>query len=105
MFSMSLGLMSDARLACAVPSISPDPNPSFGLKFVVEMLLLSIGTPSTTNSGWLFPDARLRVPRMRMYDPAPGSPLASVTSTFGAFPASDSTMLDSLLRVIAVEST
>jgi hypothetical protein len=43
--SMSFGLMSLARLAVTVPPVDA----------VVTDVELSIGVPSTTNSGWLVP--------------------------------------------------
>ena len=60
--------------------------------------------PSTTNSGWALPDSDL-MPRMRMYDDAPGAPELDTICTFGAFAASALTMFDSLLCEIAAEST
>src|SRR6266705_6656158 len=92
--SMSAGLMAAARLVWVVPSIAPEVRPSVGLKSVVEKLVLSIGTPSTTKSGWELPEfgrPTVREPRIVMYEPAPGSPLDAVTVTLGAFPASAST--------------
>ena len=70
--------MSDARFVATVPSVCPNcasvPPPSSGaLKFDVENVELSIGTPSMTNRGWLLP-SRVLVPRMLMYELAPGSP-------------------------------
>ncbi len=100
---MSAGLTSPARLVCVVPSIAPEFRPSVGLKSVVEKLVLSIGWPSTTNSGWALPEfgrPTVRWPRIWMYEPEPGSPLEAVTSTFGAFAANASTMFHSLLRAI-----
>ena len=49
------------------------------------MVELSIGTPSTTNSGCALPDSDL-MPRMRMYEAAPDHPTAGSTCTFGACP-------------------
>src|SRR5688500_4084610 len=91
---MSAGLRSTARLFCVVPEISPVPSSSIGLKFDVEKLELSIGTPSTTNNGCA-PPVTVRCPRMRMYDDAPGSPDDWVTSTLGALAASACTTCDS----------
>src|SRR6185437_990641 len=93
--AMSAGLMSDARLGAVVlcsglPSV-----------LIVE---LSIGTPSTTNSGWPSPVIVLG-PRIRMYDDDPGSPEDDVTSTFGALPASAETILVSSDRVTSDVST
>ena len=67
--SMSPGLISEARLVCVVPSIEPAVRPSVGLKSVVEKVVLSIGTPSTTNSGWALPELgrpTVRCPRIVM---------------------------------------
>ena len=54
--SMWLGSRSIARLDATVPSVSPacvvePPASSIRLKFDVEYVELSIGMPSTTNSG------------------------------------------------------
>ena len=57
---------------------------------------LSIGTPSTTNSGCPVPWMVLK-PRMTMPLPAPGSPDCDVTSTPGAFCASALTTFTSAL--------
>ena len=63
------------------------------------MAELSIGTPSTTMSGWLFPTT-VRMPRIWMNDDAPGSPDCALTKTFGAFAARASTTFCSLLLEI-----
>ena len=65
---------------------------------------LSIGIPSTTNSGCALPDRDL-MPRMRMYDEAPGAPELDTICTLGALAASALTTFDSLLCAIADEST
>src|SRR2546430_3600236 len=65
---------------------------------------LSIGTPSTTISGWPVP-LSVRVPRILMTAEAPGSPACDCTSTLGALPARAATMFISLLRWISDEST
>ncbi len=65
---------------------------------------LSIGTPSTTISGWPVP-LSVRAPRIRMTAEAPGSPACDCTSTLGAFPARAATMFISLLRWMSDEST
>ena len=96
--------MSTARFGCVVPEISPDPSSSIGLKFDVEKLELSIGTPSTTNSGCA-PAVTVRWPRMRMYDDAPGSPDDCVTSTLGALAASACTTFDSFDFTMSAAST
>ena len=93
--SMSVGFRSTARFIWVVPEISPEPSSSSGLKLDVDMLLLSTGTPSMTNSGWASP-RMVRVPRMRMNEEAPGSPEDCVTSTLGALAASAWTMFGSL---------
>src|SRR4051794_38130871 len=85
--SMSFGLMSAARFVAAVLALK-----SFGL---VDVVVLSMGWPSTTKSGWASPWIVL-MPRMMMDDPAPGSPDADVTSTPGALAASVLTMFGSL---------
>jgi len=55
----------------------------------VETVVLSIGWPSTTNSGWLVePRATEVAPRILIDAPAPGSPDWVRTSTLGALPAS-----------------
>src|SRR6185312_3550506 len=93
--AMSAGLMSDARFGAVVPASG----------FIsVEYVELSIGTPSTTNSGWPVPVIVLG-PRMRMYDDEPGSPDDELTSTFGALPASADTTFDSLDREMSDVST
>ena len=72
------------------------PPPSSGaLKFDVENVELSIGTPSITNNGWFEPRIEL-MPRMLMNELAPGSPDCCSTVTLGAFPAKASTTLVSL---------
>ena len=66
---MSPGLISDARLVCVVPSIEPAVSPSTGLKSVVEKLVLSMGTPSTTKRGCALPELgrpTVRWPRIVM---------------------------------------
>jgi len=65
-----------------------------GLKFVVEKVVLFIGTPSTMKSGWLDP-LMVRRPRIWIADPAPGSPDVCWTCTLGALPASAWTTFDS----------
>ena len=65
---------------------------------------LSIGTPSTTISGWPVP-LSVRSPRIRMIADEPGSPACDCTSTFGALPARAATMFISLLRWMSDEST
>ena len=67
------------------------PASSGALKFEVEYVELSDGTPSMTNSGWLFPSIVL-MPRMLMNAPAPGSPDCWTTVTLGALAARASTM-------------
>ena len=69
--SMSFGFKSIARFDTTVPSVCPVKPPlavngsSSRLKFVVEKAELSIGTPSTTSSGWFEPRIEF-VPRMLM---------------------------------------
>ena len=96
---MSFGFRSAARFVATVPSVWPTctrvpPASSGPRKLEVEKVELSIGTPSTTNSGWFEPRIEL-VPRMLMKDPAPGSPDCWITVTLGALPASAWTMLAS----------
>src|SRR6185437_5768247 len=88
--AMSAGLMSEARLGALVLAVG---SPS------VLMVELSIGTPSTTNSGWPSPVIVLG-PRMRMYDDDPGSPDDDVISTFGALPEIAETMFVSSQQAI-----
>src|SRR6476661_7311192 len=92
--STSFGSMSDARFGVFAPL-------RFDPLIDVE---LSIGMPSTTKSGWALPDSDL-MPRIRMYDDAPGAPELDTIWTFGAFAARALTMFDSLLRETAAEST
>ena len=65
---MSFGLMSAARFGVRAAHGSR----------AVELVELSIGMPSTTNSGCALPESDL-MPRMRMYDEAPGSPDCELT--------------------------
>src|SRR6266516_2738675 len=99
---MSFGFKSAARFVTTVPS--PGSPPSTGLKLDAEVAELSIGTPSTMNSGWLLPTT-VRMPRIWMNDEAPGSPDWPVTWTLGALAASASTMFDSLLLSICSAET
>src|SRR6478609_8730175 len=100
---MSSGLSDTSEFGADVPSSSPPftwpgrftPVTSIGLKFVVEKVVLFIGTPSTMNSGWLDP-LIVRSPRIWIAEPAPGSPDVAATWTLGALPASAWTIFDSL---------
>ena len=92
MLSISAGLTSAARLVVTVPpcrSVTlPLPTP---VAIVAgDTVWLSIGWPSTTNSGWLVP-VRDASPRITTDAPAPGSPECVRTFTFGAFAASAAT--------------
>ena len=98
---MSAGFRSDARLGDVVPCWLPKPVPS---NVVVVTVELSIGTPSTTNSGSPVLPSVL-APRMRIAVLAPGSPAVETISTFGALAARALTRLDSLLRWMSEEST
>src|SRR6185437_13579307 len=92
--AMSSGLISDARFGVFEPvRLLP-----------LTLVVLSIGTPSTTNSGCPSPDSDL-IPRMRMYADDPGTPDSDTTDTPGALAASALTTFDSLLLAMAVEST
>src|SRR2546425_11647617 len=82
----------DYRALTRVPAI-------MGIEVGVDLAELSIGTPSTTISGWLLPTI-VRMPRIWMNDEAPGSPDCALTKTFGAFAASASTTFCSLLLTI-----
>jgi hypothetical protein len=77
---------------------------STGLKFVVETEVLSIGTPSTMNRGSTDPFS-VRTPRMRIEEPAPGSPADWLTTTFGAFPASACTTFGSFALTMSSAET
>ncbi len=90
-----------ARFEAEVPCWPANPVPSNWDVGVVE---LSIGNPSTTNSGSPVPPSVL-APRMRMEVEAPGSPEVEITSTLGALAASAVTRLLSLLRAMSAEST
>src|SRR5438128_11963404 len=80
------------------------PASSGALKFDVENVELSIGTPSITNNGWFEPKIEL-MPRMLMNELAPGSPDCCSTVTLGAFPANASTTLVSVARSIKYDTT
>src|SRR5665213_4622346 len=90
--AMSSGLISDARFALTVLPWPP----------VVEDVELSIGTPSTTNSGWLVPDSE-DPPRILMSADAPGSPDCVRTSTPGAWAASPGTSFRGLAAGLMAE--
>src|SRR3954469_2010390 len=82
MDSMSSGLMSAARLVKSTPRLLnavEEPGRSDGSADVFSVLL-SIGRPSTTISGWLLLLIEL-TPRIVMDDDAPGTPDELVTST------------------------
>src|SRR5947209_11558377 len=92
--SMSFGSRSDARFGVFAP-----------LRFEPLMLVeLSIGMPSTTKSGCALPESDL-MPRMRMYDEAPGAPELDTTWTLGALAASAFTMFGSFACPTAADST
>ena len=79
--------MSAARFAVTVLWSPP----------LVEIVWLSIGWPSTTNSGWLVPVSDA-LPRILIEALAPGSPDCVRTSTFGAVAASAETTFCGLLE-------
>src|SRR5947209_16283126 len=103
---MSDGFKSASRLVVTVPSVCPKaPLPEYDAsKLSVLKLELSIGTPSTTKSGWFDPRIVL-MPRMLMNEPAPGSPDCCSTVTLGAFAASASTRFVSPERWIRSDAT
>ena len=99
--SMSFGLMSAARFEVTVP---PVPGKSAG-PCSLDTVVLSIGWPSTTNSGWLVPYTEV-APRILIDAEAPGSPDWVRTSTLGALPASAlTTFAGSVARLMSELST
>src|SRR5256885_9544585 len=101
---MSAGLMSDARFGATVLASAPDAVPDPSAMLWVEIVWLSIGCPSTTNSGWLVPESD-DAPRILIDADEPGSPDCVRTSTFGACAASAETTFCGLAaRLSALES-
>ena len=86
---MSSGLMSADRLVKSTPRLENavvPPGMSEASDCVLKVLL-SIGRPSTTMSGWLELEMEL-TPRMVIDDDAPGTPDELVTSTPAIRPCS-----------------
>src|SRR6478736_6000981 len=86
-FAISSGLMSMARLdgsALALAAV---------LLGLLKLRELSTGTPSTTISGWPSEAVIVVVPRIWIWEEAPGSPDDDTTFTLGALAASALTTL------------
>src|SRR5690606_35005612 len=87
MLSMSCGLMSAPLFVKSVEWLSSDVAEfAEEAKPAVLKVLLLIGNPSTTYSGWLLPLSEL-TPRIMIEDEEPGKPEVVVTSTPATRPA------------------